>query len=326
MLRRCHTFGVDTYDVALLPFDVPPLLPTVTLTSDLSVPDSPTASKMSGLPYLPAGMDYPQFHGEDAHFLAQFNFAELPRLAGFPERGILQLFTDTFITYGYDPTRPCLARYIEDTTAPSVDYQPRHEYDLEGPFDNPYTAIPLRGVLETSRPNFETSLIQYCTVAGPFPNGDAKTGGVDLASRMSVLQRGRELRILKESGWNVYERTLRPDGGWDEQLDDQRNIGTFDELRDRALAEGFQENNELLHHLESVTVDRAAGHRLGGYPFFVQSDPRTPYSNAVLLAQLDNDWDAGVMWGDNGIVQWFIDADDLARRDFSRVWFHTDCW
>lgn len=69
--------------------------------------------------------------------------------------------------------------------------------------------------------------------------------------------------------------------------------------------------------------------RLGGYAYFTQDDPRhgTEPGEWLLLFQMDTADDEGVdiMWGDCGVGNWFIHRDDLARADFSRVWFNWDC-
>lgn len=70
-------------------------------------------------------------------------------------------------------------------------------------------------------------------------------------------------------------------------------------------------------------LDRG-GHKLGGHPHFTQSDPREAGDRRVLLFQLDSDEE--MMWGDSGIANFFIDPDDLARADFSRVSYHWDCY
>lgn len=75
---------------------------------------------------------------------------------------------------------------------------------------------------------------------------------------------------------------------------------------------------------------QAEGCHLGGYATFTQEDPRhgqTP-GDWLLLFQMDTvDDDNGVdiMWGDCGVGNFFIHKDDLARRDFSRVWYNWDC-
>lgn len=71
------------------------------------------------------------------------------------------------------------------------------------------------------------------------------------------------------------------------------------------------------------------GHRLLGYPYFTQYDPRSedsPYD--TLLFQLDSDMvgrEDFVLWGDCGVANFFINREDLKRKDFSRVLYNWDC-
>ena len=75
------------------------------------------------------------------------------------------------------------------------------------------------------------------------------------------------------------------------------------------------------------------GHRIGGYPFFTQDDPRgyLPHlqQHTILLLQLDSDSGNGdadkVLWDDAGVGNFFITPEDLQQRDFSRVLFTWDC-
>lgn len=77
----------------------------------------------------------------------------------------------------------------------------------------------------------------------------------------------------------------------------------------------------------------ATGHKIGGYPYFTQEDPRK-YSlsdREILLLQIDSDynpdrkpmWD--IMWGDCGVANFFIKKEDLCRLDFSNVTYYWDC-
>lgn len=72
-----------------------------------------------------------------------------------------------------------------------------------------------------------------------------------------------------------------------------------------------------------------AGHRLLGYPFFTQYDPREPDSPYdTLLFQLDSDMIDRkdlVLWGDCGVGNFVINREDLLRRDFSRILYNWDC-
>ena len=72
-----------------------------------------------------------------------------------------------------------------------------------------------------------------------------------------------------------------------------------------------------------------SGHRLLGYPYFTQEDPRpmdSPYD--TLLFQMDSEISVGVdytMWGDMGVGNFFINLEDLKKCDFSRVLYTWDC-
>ena len=65
----------------------------------ISVSDKPagcTDSRFGGVFYLPHGESVPACpEGETMQFLAQINFAKIPHLDGFPEKGLLQFFLDT---------------------------------------------------------------------------------------------------------------------------------------------------------------------------------------------------------------------------------------
>lgn len=74
------------------------------------------------------------------------------------------------------------------------------------------------------------------------------------------------------------------------------------------------------------------GHRIGGYPYFTQSDVRSDEFSELLL-QIDSDSvpggsgrNQGIMWGDCGVANFFIGKEKLARKDFSKVYFTWDCY
>ena len=64
--------------------------PCVHITPESDRTPGPTDSKFGGDYYLPAGGEV-----SELEFLAQINFAQIPRLKGFPERGLLQFFLRT---------------------------------------------------------------------------------------------------------------------------------------------------------------------------------------------------------------------------------------
>ena len=70
---------------------------------------------------------------------------------------------------------------------------------------------------------------------------------------------------------------------------------------------------------------RSQGHKIGGYAYFTQDDPRRPDDPMLLLLQLDSDEQMDLMWGDMGVGHFFIREKDLAALDFSRVLYDWDC-
>lgn len=66
--------------------------------------------------------------------------------------------------------------------------------------------------------------------------------------------------------------------------------------------------------------------KLGGYPFFTQADPRESENYArfdTVLFQSTSE--ENIMWGDVGVGNWFINREDLRRRDFSNILYNWDC-
>ena len=113
-------------------------------------------------------------------------------------------------------------------------------------------------------------------------------------------------------------------------------------LRDDYLGVGEvreQEYPEILAELEKRYPDLAEeldneickefaciDHKIGGYAYFTQTDPREGeelYKNWLLLFQMDSD--DKIMWGDVGVANFFIAPEDLARRDFTKVFYTWDC-
>ncbi|MBD2185039.1 YwqG family protein [Aerosakkonema funiforme] len=64
-------------------------------------------SKFAGFPYLPKNFDYPKTpEGDYLYLLAQINFAEVPHLEIFPDKGILQFYLARNELYGFDFKNP----------------------------------------------------------------------------------------------------------------------------------------------------------------------------------------------------------------------------
>ncbi len=92
-----------------------------------------------------------------------------------------------------------------------------------------------------------------------------------------------------------------------------------------AIFTCIEEDDDLMDEFYE-TLD-STGHKIGGYPFFTQEDPRAYGENTdsqILLLQVDSVGDH-IMWGDAGVGNFFITEDELKRRDFSHVLYNWDC-
>jgi uncharacterized protein YwqG len=69
------------------------------------------------------------------------------------------------------------------------------------------------------------------------------------------------------------------------------------------------------------------GHKIGGYSYFKQTDPRLDddqIKDYILLLQIDSDDE--IQWGDMGVGNFFIHPDYLVKKDFSRVMYTWDSY
>jgi uncharacterized protein YwqG len=220
-------------------------------------------SKVGGLPYLPKNHEYPTDpNGKPLSLLAQINFADVPKLDLFPEKGILQIYLGDAGDY------LCGINY-EDRTDQSyfrVLFFPEVTYDKD--------------VLIT---DFE------------FLNRLPKDDFSDLCPATPIKF---DLRYepISASDYRFNEQTIFGDNEDDEIVDIYR--------------EKF----------------RGSGSKIGGYPDFVQSDPRGSESGDdefILLMQFDGDFEINA-WGD-GFGNFFIRKSDLLKRDFSKVMYDWGC-
>lgn len=111
----------------------------------------------------------------------------------------------------------------------------------------------------------------------------------------------------------------------------------FEEIVLDVLKEQFNENIEpgvsLYDYLPReqyyyiVNNFNGYDHKLLGHPDFTQQDPRESedlnYYDTLLLQIGSED---GIMWGDCGVANFFINEKDLANRDFSKILYTWDCY
>ncbi|MBK6932518.1 MAG: DUF1963 domain-containing protein [Saprospirales bacterium] len=227
-------------------------------------PTTPWESKVGGMPYLPPGALFPVApDGRPLFFLAQLNFADMPPLQPFPERGILQFYIHDDDLYGMD-------------------------------FDDGENADTFR-VLFFPEP---------LTAAAALQTDLPQPLGVDLLPHHP----GVSHPLAFEAATEVAPAT------------DYRFWQTFG-------AGFFQQFGEAEWDVQDAygRMVRSQGHKVGGYAYFTQDDPRRPEDPMLLLFQLDSDEQMDLMWGDMGVGHFFVREKDLLARDFSRVLYDWDC-
>ncbi|MCU5733554.1 YwqG family protein [Bacillus pacificus] len=111
------------------------------------------------------------------------------------------------------------------------------------------------------------------------------------------------------SGDYRFEKIFSEDIDWEEIVDEENNT-------------------ELGELYDDLCKDQ--GHKIGGYPFFTQTDPREweekYQQHDILLLQIDTDDSLNIMWGDSGVANFFIKKEDLLNLDFSNVIYNWDCY
>ena len=135
----------------------------------------------------------------------------------------------------------------------------------------------------------------------------------------SPVFRSCVFRLVKKETW------LTPDH-WErfDELTLEVAKDLFGETDAESANEVFGEDQYALLEEEYFYSENS---QLLGHPFFTQEDVREEGSRYnTLLFQLDSETvDGVVMWGDSGVGNFFINAEDLKRLDFSNVLYNWDC-
>ncbi len=71
---------------------------------------------------------------------------------------------------------------------------------------------------------------------------------------------------------------------------------------------------------------KTEGHKIGGYAYFTQSDPRD-YDEKLRsdLPILQIDTDENIVIGDVGLIHFFLNKEDLKNKNFEKAYFQWDC-
>lgn len=96
------------------------------------------ANKFGGFPYLPTDQQVPTDQdNKPMQLLAQLNFSELPKLAGYPQQGILQFFIGGNSTYGCNFEEPTQQKNFKICYYSNPDFNAyQTEFGQYNPFQN----------------------------------------------------------------------------------------------------------------------------------------------------------------------------------------------
>ena len=279
-------------------------VPSLVLKTQQGRSTSIVGSKFGGEPYLPPDFEYPlSSEGQPLKLLAQLNFAELlsfedssdeqdmGKLEDFPTSGILQFYLLPSELFGVNSDE--LTRQDEFRIVYHADVQAES-----------HQAQNLPEILLDDNENI-FPLIDEFTLEAVLENS-------------SMRPEDFRLEEMSPELGDLYA-----------QAADKVNDAISDEDYIKAMMD-LQKIDEVLF---GELGDRG-GHRVGGYPAFTQHDPRgnpdKDYAGLdTLLLQIDSEFDeegSGIMWGDMGVANFFIAAEDLRNLDFSRVLYTWDCY
>ena len=269
------------------------------------VPDAPlpqTASKFGGRPYLPAGESAPTNEkGEPLGMIAQINCADLPENDLFPTTGMLQFWinpNDDECMWGYDYENP-----LSQKNHRVIYYETLGEPNPEAPFPN----------------------VDWDEGGWPIGGFDCESGPLEI--EYGVTFEVREQGVTA-SGYDYYDVF---GAKWDETYPEEK----LPEAHENPYRN--QPRREAIYELtEPFESDEEYSH-MGGYPYFVQNDPRDEFEDLrghtvnllTIVSESENeeneDEEIEIMWGDAGAANWLITPEALAVRDFSQVVFEWAC-
>lgn len=248
-------------------------------------------SKFGGVPYLPKNVEVPKNkENEQLTLLAQINIEELPKNNIYPmKEGMLQfwILNDDVLGLDYDT-------HLGDG------FKIIYYKDID-------KSVTEEEVLEKYKPYKDED--SYFPVEGEFSLSFKLTDGYFSDSNDDFREIvDREMKKFHDENKDKYSDILK--------IYDKENQLNYWEIWD--ILEEDKEIGERLF---------GAGHKIGGFPNFTQSDIREVGDYEILLLQIDSEGTEKneIMWGDCGIANFFIREKDLKKLNFDRAIYNWDC-
>ena len=248
-------------------------------------------SKFGGVPYLPKDMEVPKNkENKQLTLLAQINIEELPKNNIYPmEEGILQfwILNDDVLGLDYDTH---LGDGFKVVYYKEIDKSVTEEEVLEKykPYKDEDSYFPIEGEF----------FLSFKLTDGYF--SDSNDDFREIVNR--------EMKKFHIENKEKYKEILKV-------YEDKEYLSYWD------IWDILEEDKEIGKKLFE------AGHKIGGYPNFTQSDVRKIGDYEILLLQIDSEGTEKneIMWGDCGIANFFIREKDLKELNFEKVIYNWDC-
>ena len=248
-------------------------------------------SKFGGVPYLPKDMEVPKNkENEQFTLLAQINIEELPKNNIYPmEEGMLQfwILNDDVLGLDYDTH---LGNGFKVVYYKEIDKSVTEEEVLEKykPYKDEDSYFPIEGEFSL---NFKLT------------DGYFSDSNDDFREIVD-----REMKKFHIENKEKYKEILKV-------YNDKEYLSYWD------IWDILEEDKEIGGKLFE------AGHKIGGFPNFTQSDIRKIGDYEILLLQIDSEGTEKneIMWGDCGVANFFIREKDLKELNFDKVIYNWDC-
>ena len=226
---------------------------------------------------------------------------------------------------------------------------PYWDLNMEYPLDNKGKKIVLLAQINFEKENFDDNRLPKKGILQFFISSDIMNG-LEGSGYKVIYHENINENIKKEDIEKLNIPTSRTiDGDKEEYFPFEEEykitfnkkeeflgaaVNNFDDMVKKIVKEEF--NEEITENIfdyfsyeeyDYLTKDLdTTGHKVLGYPYFTQMDPRSykdEKTYETLLLQIDSE--GKIMWGDCGVANFFINSKDLENKDFSDVFFTWDC-
>ncbi|MEM7345037.1 MAG: YwqG family protein [Chloroflexota bacterium] len=244
-------------------------------------------SKMGGYPLLPPNFEFPRNKGRNLDFLLQIDFAELQQFS--PAQ---RLPSDGFLTFFYDLIEESWGYDPDDLDGFSVIY-----------FSASANLTPYPLPMQPEFPITEYFMDFFLCQTVPH-----------FGSRMAEqLKQEAAINDVFDEYWDFLEE-------FEYSFRSSEKSGNHHLFGHSANVQG-----DMQLEAQLVTNGLYCGDSSG------YKDPRAKQLESgcedwILLLQLDTDDNTDVMWGDAGMLYYWIRQQDLQARRFDRVWMTMQCY